>query len=145
MTNCLIYAEPGDGINVSAGTVEIGSTTIAGNGGWGVTRSVGTVTLINSIVWGNTNGGLSGCTATYTDHQGAVGGTGNIDRDPRFVDSATNNYRLGNGSPCANRGINADWMMGATDIEGNDRRLGGKTDMGCYESEAGSGTIFIFR
>jgi hypothetical protein len=49
------------------------------------------------------------------------------------VDFAGGNYRLLITSPCINAGINQDWMVAATDLDGNPRISWGTVDMGAYE------------
>ena len=53
--------------------------------------------------------------------------TGNKDRDY---------YDLRGSSPLVNKGVNADWMVGATALNGEDRILGGTVDIGCFEYKA---------
>ncbi len=59
----------------------------------------------------------------------------NIDVDPKFVDSASHNFRLTKASPCLNIGVNQPWMLGANDLDGNPRLdpLHKRVDLGCYE------------
>lgn len=85
--------------------------TLAGNvaGGSGgaifVSGSGGPATVRNSIVWGNTPDGIAGPNATtYTCHQGAIAGAGNIVLDPSFVDAADGDLRLAEDSPCIDAG-----------------------------------------
>jgi len=75
------------------------------------------------------------------------GGEGNTALDPQFVDPdgpdndpqtfAGNNYRLSGISPCIDAGKNENWMLTATDLDGNPRILHGglslTVDMGAYE------------
>ncbi len=73
-------------------------------------------------------------------------GSGNTTNDPRFVNSAGQDFHLQSTSPCINTGLNQDWMIGATDLEGQPRkdRVSGIVDMGCYEYVS-RGTMFIIR
>jgi hypothetical protein len=79
----------------------------------------------------------------------AVCGDGNIDADPLFVDLDGGDYRLANGSPCIDSGIN-DALPEDTfdldedddtteslpfDLDGNERIVGGTVDMGAYENQ----------
>jgi hypothetical protein len=87
--------------------------------------------LYNCIVYSNGenyHGGTFQNSCTWPD----PGGVGNITNDPQFVDAAAGDYRLQSNSPCINTGINQDWMIGATDLDGNPR-LCGRVDMGAYE------------
>jgi hypothetical protein len=107
----------------------------------------------NCIIWGNssTTGEpqlSDSSTPTYSCIQGwGGGGEGNITSDPGFVDAdgpdndplgwRDNNYRLKEGSPCIDRGINESWMWTAVDLDGNPRVFVGEkfltVDMGAYE------------
>jgi autotransporter-associated beta strand protein len=74
---------------------------------------------------------------------GALGGTGNIGADPRFLDAdgadnvagtEDDNLRLQAGSSAINTGSNAAVPAGLfTDLDGNPRIVGGSVDMGAYE------------
>ncbi len=60
-----------------------------------------------------------------------------INADPAFVDSASDDYHLADGSPCIDTGTTAvpdPPGLPATDIEGNPRVLGAAPDMGAYEA-----------
>ncbi|HEY3353541.1 MAG TPA: choice-of-anchor Q domain-containing protein [Polyangia bacterium] len=91
--------------------------------------------VVNSILWGNGGSGQqSGCTVTYSDVQGGLNGTGNINADPKFVDTANNNYHLvtaAPASPCIDAGITAGAPIG--DLDGNRRTTA--PDLGCYEAQ----------
>jgi len=108
-------------------------------------------TITNSILWGNTDGsglghGIGGVppTTTYTDRQDNGGGVGNIDEDPLFVDPdgadddantfADNDYHLSPNSPCINAGDPNGDYTGQTDLDGEDRVLIGRVDMGADEA-----------
>ena len=78
-------------------------------------------------------------TVTYSNVKGGWTGTGNIDRDPRFVDPHYN-YQLQARSPCIDSGTNsALGTSPGTDFGGNTRILDGDNnrtavvDMGAYE------------
>ena len=94
-------------------------------------------TLYNSIVYYNTASSGSNYwdgTLTYSCTTPDPGGIGNIIDDPRFVNVAAGDYHLQSVSPCINAGTNQDWMVGATDLDGNPRLyVGGRVDMGAYE------------
>ena len=54
--------------------------------------------------------------------------------------------RADSSSPCADRGLNQDWMSTALDLAGNPRRAR-TVDMGAYEVELQSpkGAVFMLR
>jgi len=59
---------------------------------------------------------------------------GNIDTDPQFIDPDNGDYRLAVTSPCINSGDPGDFPgFDNFDIEGNQRVVYGRVDMGCYE------------
>jgi len=58
---------------------------------------------------------------------------GNITNDPQFVSLSTGNFHLSAGSPCIGAGTNMDWMVGASDLDGHPRIIGGRVDLGAYE------------
>lgn len=59
-------------------------------------------------------------------------GTANITNDPMFIDVASGNFRLQATSPCINAGNN-DYVIIPVDLEGNERIVGRKVDIGAYE------------
>ena len=73
-------------------------------------------------------------------------GTGNIDKNPRFINAMNGNFRLQSGSPCIDSGNNAT-VIESTDIDGLPRFIDDPTtadtgngtapivDMGAYEYE----------
>jgi hypothetical protein len=91
--------------NTATGT---GGSQYAGRGG-GIIVAQTSVVVRNNIIWGNTQltGGpvgviLSGTAdVTYSDVEGGMSGTGNIDLNPLFADSS---YYLPSGSPCIDAG-----------------------------------------
>jgi len=62
-----------------------------------------------------------------------VAGSYNINGEPIFVNVATGDCRLRQGSPCINTGTNRSWMENAVDLAGNIRKRFGRVDMGAYE------------
>ncbi len=143
----------GGGLHECSGTVE--NDTITGNAakwyGGGLGWCSGTIR--NCIIWGNRAPSgpqlYESSIATYSCIEGWTGDSEkrNISEDPRFVDPdgpddspdtwEDNNYRLQGDSPCIDSGKNADWMIGAVDLDGNPRIWRGRAsltvDMGAYE------------
>lgn len=75
-----------------------------------------------------------------------MNGSGNIAADPKFADAANGNYRLTAASPCANAGLNQDWMAAAVDLDGRPRldRFTRRVDIGCYEHHF-RGAMFLVK
>lgn len=71
---------------------------------------------------------------------------GNITDNPLFPDAASDNFRLGRGSPGINAGMNEGWMTGAVDLDGRSRidKFSQRVDMGAYEYLP-QGVLFKFR
>ena len=137
------------------------SGNIASSAGGGVFSSGSSTTLTNCIFWDNSDDGGTdesaqihsigaGPVVNYTLIQswtGALGGSGNIDGDPFFIDvdgadaeigTTDDDLRLTLGSPAidaADPGIEYD--PGVTDLDGQARVLCDRADMGAYESGIG--------
>jgi alpha-tubulin suppressor-like RCC1 family protein len=93
-------------------------------------------TLTNCIVFYNTaptDPNYSGSTFNYCCTTPLPLGPGNISSDPMFVNAAAGDYHLLPCSPCVNAGTNQDWMVNATDLDGNPRISYGVVDMGAFE------------
>ena len=127
-------------------------------------RNDAEATITNSILWNNGNNPIlivnvgtngSRLNINYSDIQYGTDslivpdslsilnwGIGNIDNDPVFVDTLSNDFHLQNISPCLAAGIDSIQVAGIwqraslTDIEGNLRPfpVGTMPDMGAYES-----------
>jgi hypothetical protein len=120
------------------------SVTLAGYGGGGIYNEQSSTMMTNCILWGDTPDEIrnkeSADHVYYSDVQGGYVGTGNINADPFFVDSAAGNLRLRPGSPCIDKGSNAYVPSGITnDLDGHPRIIDGDcndfdvVDMGAYE------------
>ena len=146
--NCLIYSNSatsnGGGI-YSLDVDQIANCTIVDNDadtGGGIYNEAD-CTVANCIFWDNTAtsnpeiySDAQYFSVTYSNIEGGYGYTGNIDSDPLFVDAANDDYHLTANSPCINAGTNSEYTTGDTDIDGEDRKLGAKVDMGADESDA---------
>ena len=103
--------------------------------------------LNNCIVWANTaNLGGNDISMNNTDgdvlytcaSDGVVNGVdGCITDDPLFISPVSSDYHLQTLSPCIDAGNNA-YVVGAYDLDGNDRIQNETVDMGAYEG-GGSG------
>ncbi|MDH4238563.1 MAG: hypothetical protein OEW48_03265 [Phycisphaerae bacterium] len=96
------------------------------------------IRALNCIFWngGNeiANWDNSIITVTYSDVQNGYFGTGNINANPLFMDSAIGDYYLLPNSPCINTG-DPDYIAepDETDMDGKPRIIGARIDMGAYE------------
>jgi hypothetical protein len=120
------------------------SVTLAAYGGGGIYNEQSSTMMTNCILWGDTPDEIKNKESAdhvyYSDVQGGYVGTGNINADPFFVDSAAGNLRLRPGSPCIDKGSNAYVPSGITnDLDGHTRIIDGDcnntevVDMGAYE------------
>jgi PKD repeat protein len=146
LRNCLMVGNTasglGGGVYSQGGTVE--SSTISSNSalcGGGLYID-GPVQVANSILYGNTAGAWADCAPSDATAlvsyslvgTGSVPGTGNITGDPRFVNPAGGDYRLGSGSPCVDAGLVQLWMFSSYDLDNHPRVQGAGVDLGAYES-----------
>jgi hypothetical protein len=104
--------------------------------------------ITNSILWNIAGSQIQNTSpattaVTYSIVRGGYSGTGNLDKDPLYVDPVNNNLKL---QPCS-PAINAGTATGAptTDIEGNARPNLGGIDMGAYEFQttATPGKLYV--
>jgi len=112
IVNCVVY----------------GNKTGLNGGRWGAAfiEKYTKLTMINSIVWQNSSSGSEDWTwqnAAYCDIQGYIGGTGNINSSPRFIDPLFRDFHLLPDSPCIDVGTPAS--------EYNDTD-GTRNDIGAY-------------
>jgi predicted outer membrane repeat protein len=89
--------------------------------------------LINSILWGDSpdeiaSNDSSRTVVNYSNIQGGYIGEGNIDLNPRFVNTMDGNVHLRGNSPCIDTGNNAASGLPEFDFEGNPRILDGNND-----------------
>jgi len=127
---------PLGGFNINAATaLTFTNNTVAENyaktgAAPGVICSNSSEALTNCILWGNNLGvgtQVNTCTITYSDVQGGLAGTGNIDIDPLFT---------GTYAPAATACFNAGQStagLGVIDITNGPRLKGTKVDLGAFE------------
>jgi hypothetical protein len=128
--------------------MHVKNCTIGGNSavdaGGGIYNG-GVLTVINSIIWGNgvEISNNKTCTVSYSDVQGGYAGTGNINADPLFVNTAGGDYHLQTNSPCIDAGTSDDApttdfsCIARCDNPNKPNSGGGQYpyyDMGAYES-----------
>lgn len=162
--NCLIAGNAANGatLAVSGGGVRIHgghlqNCTVVGNTMTGSIASAGGIggsggTVENTIIWDNLAGGQPGgdiatpAICSFSCSPGLTEGErGNAARTPRFVDAATGDYRLVQGSPGINAGLNQAWMAGAVDLGGRPRIASRTVDMGAFEHFPPTRTLLILK
>jgi hypothetical protein len=126
----------------NASSYELINSTIYNNtanvgGGLNHAGSTTHPSVKNSIIYGNGQQVINSSSATtaieYSLVEGGYNGTGNLDEDPLFINSASN-YSLQSCSPAINTGNNTTIPTGiTTDIIGSPRIYDTTVDMGCYE------------
>jgi hypothetical protein len=123
------------------GNCKIVNNTLVGNiaavDGGAISAPKAHPTIVNSILWNNTApGGVQifgdDCTVEYSNVMGGHSGTGNIDADPLFVDSADSDFHLTYTSPCKDSGDDTA-VMDLFDFESDPRIAYGAVDMGADE------------
>jgi hypothetical protein len=102
-----VWSTAGNGIELQGGAFDVRHATTHGgtrglykNGAWAGD-------IVDSIAWAASTANFQGFVAAdvrYSDAVGALGGLGNINVDPLFIDSATGNLGLQVGSPCIGTG-----------------------------------------
>lgn len=132
--------------------------TIVGNGNLGVALYNNNLplTLSNCIVRnvGSEVHSPATVTAAYSNIEGGLAGTGNIDAAPVFVDAVVGDYSLASGSPGIDAGSNALVPLGVTvDLASNPRFVDDPgaadtgvgpapiVDMGAYERQVAPPTL----
>jgi len=126
------------------------NSTIQYGGGLYNSHSVIPPILTNCIFWGNTaptgNQIYDNATSsliTYSDIQDGYIGTGNIDRDPLFVDPGNGDLHLiANFSPCIDAGSNTVVGEIPVDFEGDNRIIDGDTSPGSIVDMGVDETLF---
>ena len=120
---------------IESSTIADNSAVVQGGGLYCLSNSI----ALNSIIYANsaaTDNNISlGFTGLfmYCCSDPLPAGTGNINANPRFLQTASVYYNLSTNSPCIEAGTNQAWMTGATDLDGKPRILNSYTDIGAYE------------
>jgi len=138
--SCIIYGNANDAVwCFNHCSPKITNCIIVNNQGHGLyhhNQHRGTPRITNSILWENSLQEIQGfAIVAYCDIEDGWQGPGNIDTDPCFVNPDNNDYHLLPFSNCIDSG-DPDYEAGLdeTDFDGNPRVIGGRIDMGAYES-----------
>jgi FlgD Ig-like domain len=133
-----IYANDGSGRpKVIENNTIFGNATGTGSGlAGGIYVGSSSATLRNDILWGNRYSQIVGsATATYCDVQGGRSGTGNINQDPAFLDTAQ--FYLSDTSACVDAGDTSAIYNDPEDLQNPGHALWPsrgllRNDMGAY-------------
>jgi|GEM_PF-1973461 len=112
-------------------------TNIAGGTGGGL--AVGSnATVRNCIVYFNSGSPANWHTnltasISYTCASPLPPGTGNTDSDPQLASISSTNVHLSAGSPCINTGLSESWMYSSCDLDGQERVMRQRVDIGVDE------------
>jgi hypothetical protein len=118
--------------NGASSAVNICNNTVVDNNSCGVYAAFGAALNVSNCILWNNGDDLFGCNATYSCISDGDPGSGNISSDPNFVDPNDRDYHLQPGSPCVDAG-NAGASYFGTDIDGDERIIGGEVDLGADE------------
>lgn len=146
VANCLLYGntavDKGGGIYSWAGG-SIRNCTVSDNSaylGGGIATTDGggsaanTISYFNTATTNNGNWAYVNVNLTYTNVCTTPSpSSSTITNDPQFVSRSQGDYRLLAGSPCIDAGTDAEWMAGASDLDGNARIHGDSADIGAFE------------
>ncbi len=134
----------GGGCGFSVSTPTLINVTVVNNsvaqGGAGMWIYNSTATIKNSIVYNNSPDQLSvtgTANVTYSNIMGGYTGTGNINQNPQFIGTGTNQFALQDSSPCRNSGTpdTIGLNLPLFDLAGNNRISDNRIDIGAYEVE----------
>ncbi len=149
ITNNVIVGNSSHGIDCSDSSPAVTGNTIVGNSGNGLYCNSGAPTVTNTIVAFNASGietasdPLSlryNCVYgngafNYLGVADPTGTNGNLCADPRLANLSFGGAHIQPSSPCIDSGDDAVLQAGATDIDGQARRIGPHVDIGADESE----------
>ena len=142
-TTNTIAANTGGGLSIQQGptnrVADIANNIIYGNGGFDL--AFGNLDLSGSMAPRFTNNTYGTVQSIYN---WATFGTGNLQTNPLFLNTAGGNFRLNSNSPAVNS-ANAYQINGlpSRDLDGGERVVGSNMDRGAYETDVDDRTTFI--
>lgn len=142
-TTNTIAANTGGGLSIQQEptnrVADIANNIIYGNGGFDL--AFGNLDLSGSMAPRFTNNTYGTVQSIYN---WASFGTGNLQTNPLFLDTAGGNFRLNSNSPAVNS-ANAYQINGlpSRDLDGGERVVGSNMDRGAYETDVDDRTTFI--
>jgi hypothetical protein len=142
--NCVLTGNSaGDGGGADSGTLYnctlIGNSAYYDGGGSYSDRLYNCIVYYNNALNGSNN---YGSTFYYSCTTPLPNGEGNISDEPMFVDLVNDNLRLQPNSPCINAGTNY-YIYGNVDLDGRQRIIGRRVDMGAYEFQMPAINLFV--
>lgn len=147
LTSSLIFANASDGVTLLAGAApHLVNNTICANGGSGIASNDGAPLVVNNILALNTLDGIAWSSPAaviqnncfHANARSNFNGPGditgiNLVADPRFVDPASSDFHVADGSPAINAGDDTVIETMWEDLDGRLRRGGSHVDIGAYE------------
>jgi hypothetical protein len=147
LINCIFIRNKVTGSNwycCGGGVYNVGNNptfincTFSGNSAYrgdGILNINATAEFTNCILWEEiVNSNCKSVIITYSNIKRRQWGDSNIDVNPLFVNPREGDYHLSAGSPCIDAGDNSAVPVSLlTDLDGKDRIVNGRVDMGAYE------------
>jgi parallel beta-helix repeat protein len=137
--NCLIVNAYDDGITPGGSDNVLRNCTVFASGEWGIEQQGGNnIIFENNIIWDDISNTGGSWTWRYNDFRdGLLPGDGNLQQDPRFVDTASNDFHLshtaagqGEDSPCIDAGSDTAANLG---LDTRSTRTDGVPDSGTVD------------
>ena len=131
--NTTVLVNGGSGLHLISGSADLSNTILAGTGSHGINVAGGSLTHSHNLLHGFSN--------PFT---GTTAGTGEIVKDPRFVNSGAGNLQLDVGSPAINAGKDMTGVVGV-DLLGAARPTHHAFEIGAYEFTQDQGSFRVLQ